>query len=989
MSGLLCLAALLPSASVTPTAAGRALVPDTIMNFDSGSIELVSFPGEDIQPDLWLLDSTNTPDSSPFSLKLVGNTWKLAPIAPRPLDSSTVWQVSAFVGELGEIQGFGLADTAETLLYSFAGSEQVDPARWVTVYQGAFPLHTWNEYRLAVGEDWLARFGYLPAVNAIAFLNDHDTDPRAEVSFDLVLDVTRDLPASPQVEVWHSTLGNRQLPTGPRLVTVRFYSRVTDPDTPEHVYSWSFGDGGTSADSWPEHTYVVLDDHEYTVLLEVRDSTGRYGRASCRVAVDPGPSTFPVRLNFTGDVMLARRYDLPGGLIDTLGPEGVFAPTRPWLGDAADITVANLECPFTTSNDRHPTKPIVFKGRPSNVAGLAFAGIDVVSLANNHVIDYGLAGLNQTRHVLDSVGILHSGAGADLYEACLPVFRQQSGLNIAFLALSNRNGQYDNYQPYLDAGYNKPGFAYLDSFRVHRLLELVEPVADLRIVEMHSGIEYAPGPADEDDESYSRFLLAPTADEVRLRHLAIDAGADLVVCHHPHVLQGLEVYCGRIIAHSLGNFAFDQEYPETYPSAILGIEADSTGVSAGYAIPVYIDDYVPRRARGDLGCHILDYLARRSREFNTILVVDRESVAASIALDTTALVRTVVSHSAGSALTAADGYWTSAPLPLPRAGSVSRIVSVSPVQTWQFRLGRELVWFGNMEDEGATMWLLNQPDERYDTAAARGVRSLRQTRTAGADSIVTGFEERLPCYSDTAHYTLHARLRTRNSRDAGVNLRCFSDRTGSMPLSSLNLGTEVSGTTDWTFYHRPFQPPLHTAFFDALCKSEAPVAGTGDAWFDDVGIIEWNNWAALSGPASVVIPNDYYWLQVRTRDPADSALITFEETSFDRLVGIRAPAVIPNGRDGLLSVRATSSVSLAGATFRYHLPPATAASLKLYGADGREVRNLLPAGRRPSSAGSVVWDGRDNLGRPLSAGAYFCRLEADNVSCTARVIIVH
>ncbi|MEO0086426.1 MAG: CapA family protein, partial [candidate division WOR-3 bacterium] len=641
------------------------LLPDTIENFDSDSIELLSFPGEDINPDMWLLDPTNTPDSSPFSLKLTGNTWKLEPIAPRALDSSTVWQVSAYVGELGEIQGFGLADTAETLFYSFAGSEQVDPARWVTVYQGAFPLRTWNTYQLPVGEDWLARFGYLPTVTALVFLNDRDTDPRSEVSFDLVLDITPDLPIAPGVEVWHSQLDTRQQSDGSWLVTVQFYSRVTDPDSPDHAYSWSFGDGGTSADSWPVHTYVVFDDHEYTVLLEVNDPTGRRGRATCRVNVDPGPSTFPVRLNFVGDVMLARRYDLPGGLIDTLGLEGIFAPTRHWLGNAAHITVANLECQFTTSNDRHPTKPIVFKARPSNVAGLTLAGIDVVSLANNHIVDYGLAGLNQTRHLFDSLGIVHSGAGADLYEACLPIFRQQSGLNIAFLALCNRNGQYDNYQPYLDAGWNKPGFAFLDSFRIRQLLQAVEPVSDLRIVQMHSGVEYALEP-DLDDECYSRFALVPAASEIELRHQAVDLGASLVVCHHPHVLQGFEVYRGRIIAHSLGNFAFDQEYPETYPSAILNVEADSTGISAGSVIPIYIDDYVPRRASGELGCHILDYIARRSRELNTILVVDRESVTAFIVLDTVTLSPTVVPHSARLGLDSAGGYWKSTPLRLPR-----------------------------------------------------------------------------------------------------------------------------------------------------------------------------------------------------------------------------------------------------------------------------------------------------------------------------------
>ncbi|MBM3314805.1 hypothetical protein FJY71_03050, partial [candidate division WOR-3 bacterium] len=600
----------------TPPETGFLRRADTLENFDDGTIVLRSYPGQDAQPDSWRLDSVVTFRDSPYSLRLSGNTWKVESIAPVPLDTGDVWRVAVYVESLGEVHGFGLAGGGDTLLYSLAGTEEVDPWKWVTVYQGAFPLRRWNLYELPVGDDWLSRFGTLAAATALVFVNDRDAGPRAIAYFDEVLDITSDRPRVPHVEAWCETGRPTDNRDGSWNVTVRFHSRVTDPDSPEHEYRWSFGDDSTSRDSAPVHVYTVRDNHEYTALLEVEDSTQLRGRAACRVVVDPGPSTFPVRINFAGDVMLARRYETPGGIIDTMGPEGVFDSILPWLGRAADITVANLESPLTATGTRHPTKPIVFRGRPANVRGLAHAGIDVVSLANNHVIDYGLEGMRETQESLAGRGILYSGAGANSYEAYMPVFIQRRGVNVALLRACDRNGQYDNYQPYLDAGLNKPGFAMLDTHHLRQQIRAVRNVADVVVVEMHTGEEYALTPAhrradgrpattgEHGDEWYSPLALYPAPGDTEERHRAIEAGADLVVCHHAHLLQAFEVYRGRLIAHSLGNFTFDLEYPETYPTAILNGEIDETGFCRYTVVPAYIDDYIPRRARGGLGVHI-------------------------------------------------------------------------------------------------------------------------------------------------------------------------------------------------------------------------------------------------------------------------------------------------------------------------------------------------------------------------------------------------
>jgi hypothetical protein len=156
-----------------------------------------------------------------------------------------------------------------------------------------------------------------------------------------------------------------------RSVDVQFFCEVTDPDSDEHNFLWLFGDDSTSTQQHPTHSFIAEDDHLYTIYVQATDDTGRLGFSTCSISVDTGPSTFPLRLNFVGDIMLARGYEGGGGIIPTLGVEAIFEPTLSILGDNADITVANLECPLTNHNVHHPTKTIYFKGAPENAAGFA------------------------------------------------------------------------------------------------------------------------------------------------------------------------------------------------------------------------------------------------------------------------------------------------------------------------------------------------------------------------------------------------------------------------------------------------------------------------------------------------------------------------------------------------------------------------------------------------------------------------------------------
>jgi len=914
-------------------------------------------------------------------------------IDPMIIDTGDVWQVAAFIENLGEIQGFGVSDSAHTLLYSFAGTQEVDIDYWVTVYQGAFPNYTWNTYQLPVGEDWLAWYGYLPEVTGIVFVNDRDVDPEAVVYFDHIINITDDLPIAPDVEIEYSIGEIYADMSGTRFVDVQFYSTVIDPDSWYHEYYWYFGDDSTSTQQHPFHTYVVLDDHEYTVLLEVVDSTGLWGRATCHVAVDPGPTTFPITMNFTGDVMLARRYEQPGGIIPTLGVEAIFEPTLPYLGDAADITVANLESPLTDTGTPHPTKPIIFRSSPENVAGLTYAGIDIVSLANNHIIDFGLEGLQQTQWVLADSGILYSGAGAHSYEAYLPLLRVKNGVNIAFLAASNRTGQYDNYQPYLNAGFNKPGFAYLTEHDISRQIQAVKDHADIIVFEMHAGTEYAvtpPGSVEyedlNEDEFYSPFFLTPRWDDIALRHQALDEGADLVVCHHPHLLQGFEVHNGKLIAHSLGDFAFDLNYPETYPTVILNAKINDIGFYDYSVTPVYIDDYIPRRAQGELGLYILNYLARRCKELNTYMIIDPDSVTARIILDTLNMVSTTIPYADTLLLHEDSAGWTSPPDHLQQEGSISSLVAIDPTSSWQYRLGREMtwLWFGNFEDEGSTMWLLDDMEEFYDDSVAyEGMRSLCQYRPTGSGAIVTNLEGRIICYADSLYYTLYACIKTDNARDADVRVRFHTSRTGSYAIGTHYLDAAVNGTTDWTFYHNEFRPEYGTNFIDVWLRSESPAAGEeGYAWFDNVGIIAWDEWQQFTGQIAIPAPNDYCWIQVRTDVHTDTAVLAYENTAYSPVTVYEYPLV---SEPTSLLLHAFPNPARSQAILQYTLMHTAQVVVTVYNILGQEVRTLVNEVQSPGQK-TVTWNGVDDRGRTLGAGIYFCRLQAGGQTHTKKLI---
>lgn len=233
-----------------------------------------------------------------------------------------------------------------------------------------------------------------------------------------------------------------------------------------------------------------------------------------------------------GDIMLG---GTAGPELEKLDYDYPFVHMKPlWAGSA--LVFGNLEGPLTDRTTGKAEKQYVFRSPPDHVTkALAAAGIGVVSLANNHMLDYGADGLADTIAALKAAGIAHAGAGADSRGARTPAFIEVGGERVAVLAYSATLPEE------FFAGTSTPGTAFAHEAHVRADVASARARADVVLVSFHWGRE---GSTDLRDY------------QVKLGHAAIEAGAHAVLGHHPHILQGVERYRDGVILYSLGNFVF-------------------------------------------------------------------------------------------------------------------------------------------------------------------------------------------------------------------------------------------------------------------------------------------------------------------------------------------------------------------------------------------------------------------------------------------------
>ncbi|MBW4083204.1 CapA family protein [Paenibacillus sp. S150] len=262
-----------------------------------------------------------------------------------------------------------------------------------------------------------------------------------------------------------------------------------------------------------------------------------------------------VKLNFAGDVIFSGKA---GQLLQQKGYAYSYAALN-GMFKKDDLTVLNLETPITTGGVGAPNKQFVYKGEPEALDALKAAGVDAVNLANNHMLDQGEEGLLDTLKHLSKRDIPYVGGGADAAEAYSAKYFERQGIRIALLGFTRVMPETG-----WKAGTGKPGVASVyDSAEALKAIAAARKKADLVAVVVHWGKERT--------EQYDSVQQA-------LGHSFIDAGADLVMGGHPHVLQGIEPYKGKWIAYSTGNFIFTRSSTEaTWETAVFQAECSAGG----------------------------------------------------------------------------------------------------------------------------------------------------------------------------------------------------------------------------------------------------------------------------------------------------------------------------------------------------------------------------------------------------------------------------
>lgn len=277
---------------------------------------------------------------------------------------------------------------------------------------------------------------------------------------------------------------------------------------------------------------------------------------------------------FTGDVMLSRGVR---GMIarhnSTAFPFSLIASST----RAPDFLIGNLEGSISARGEDWGN-PISFRANPNVVDGLLFAGFDVLSLANNHIMDWGREALSDTVATLESAGIGTVGAGRNEAEANEPLIVNAKGGRVALLSYTSLFPQS------FEAKSNTPGTSHFDAQGIADAIRAAKADADIVVVLTHWGEEY---------RAHS------TVVQREMGHALIDAGANLVVGTHPHVTEEVEQYNNGWIAYSLGNFVFDQNFSEeTNKGEMLEVHVAHKAIDSVRTRPIFINsNFQPEEVR--------------------------------------------------------------------------------------------------------------------------------------------------------------------------------------------------------------------------------------------------------------------------------------------------------------------------------------------------------------------------------------------------------
>jgi poly-gamma-glutamate synthesis protein (capsule biosynthesis protein) len=301
--------------------------------------------------------------------------------------------------------------------------------------------------------------------------------------------------------------------------------------------------------------------------------------------------------------MLGRLVDQ---VIQEKGPRYIWGDVLPLL-QKPELTFANLECVITKNGEPfRPRRVFYFRAQPQAVKALTLAGIDYLSVANNHAMDFREGGLLETIHHLDAHGIAHAGAGKNLAEATRPAFLKAGGIKIGVVAFADHFREYG-------AGISSPGTNIikinLRKKNFQRIGKAIQSArndgADLVIFSIHWG---------------PNMRQEPTRKFIEFAHAVMDTGADIFHGHSAHIFQGIEIYKGKPILYDTGEL-IDDYYVDPVlrndQQLLFLITVTPQGPQRIELIPLLIDEMQVNRAKGPDFSRIKERIVRLSQPFRT------------------------------------------------------------------------------------------------------------------------------------------------------------------------------------------------------------------------------------------------------------------------------------------------------------------------------------------------------------------------------------
>jgi poly-gamma-glutamate capsule biosynthesis protein CapA/YwtB (metallophosphatase superfamily) len=553
-----------------------------------------------------------------------------------------------------------------------------------------------------------------------------------------------------------------------------------------------------------------------------------------------------VMLAFGGDAMMGRRFSTPyPGEPVLLRPDNRLADARallrhvrPYL-EAAEFASVNLETQvMATQPEGKAPKSYVFFTPPEAVMALRDAGVDYVTLGNNHTNDYLAAGLASTLDALNGAGLPYSGAGLAETDALAAHRARIGGAPFSFLGYVGWAGNFSPNQVAMGAGKSGAAFGTLDN--IVATVRREAGAGQLPVIQYHGSREYTDEPT--------------LVTETRLKR-AIDEGAVLAIAHHPHVVQGFEIYRDRLIAYSMGNFIFDQFHYATQYSYMIWVWLDDGRLHRAEIVPLHIQGYTPMPATDTVRQNVL----RRSYALSARRGVTLEASGGH------GVIRNGAPRAADTALVAdrrgVDPDET-AIRPLhaqPWHRPPVRIAADSGTSA-RYRLGRNLLPTGHFESYP----LHGSPDRSWiedgmqtvattdEAPSGRRVMQLDIPAGAGAGRIGMRtfeytFEPGTPTtfflrgrFSGPATVTAYQQWRGRND-----------DRFEALANNRLRTIGRLDVAADgWRELRFDFDSPRVGAIsYRVLLVVEPKDAATDHtAWFDDLALIEWLTAPLDAGP---------------------------------------------------------------------------------------------------------------------------------------------